>query len=258
MRDRWHSPGPPREVPAGGSSKAPSLPPRSLRLTSGRRPSRFDHPQSHRRRTYRSRRAVKVPATASTNWSTSSIGSLDRRGEPRQSHRHAAACRPPVAPPRSLQHFRPGTECDTVETEVSAGGAVRRTSARQVVRRGAFPNGMEFLTWGAGSRKLLFIHGGPGSELPKGLAGRMLRRWFGPFVKAGFTIWYVTRRRNMPRGHTVADMADDYADVITNQLDGRIDLLVGSLWRPDRRVPRGFSRRSVGSGRHRGRGCRGE
>jgi pimeloyl-ACP methyl ester carboxylesterase len=102
--------------------------------------------------------------------------------------------------------------------------------ARQAVRRGVFPNGMEFLSWGDGPRKLLFIPGGPGSGLPLGLTGRMNRRWFDRFVKAGFTIWYVTRRRGMPRSATVSDMADDYADAIAEQLDGRVDLVVGESY----------------------------
>ena len=43
----------------------------------------------------------------------------------------------------------------------------------------------------------------------------MSRRWFDPFVEAGYAIWYVTRRRNMPTGHSIEDMADDYAHVIS-------------------------------------------
>jgi pimeloyl-ACP methyl ester carboxylesterase len=55
----------------------------------------------------------------------------------------------------------------------------------------------------------------------------MTRRWFDPFVEAGYAVWFVTRRRGMPAGHTVADMADDYADVISGELGGRVDLVVG-------------------------------
>jgi pimeloyl-ACP methyl ester carboxylesterase len=59
------------------------------------------------------------------------------------------------------------------------------------------------------------------------VAGRWSRRWFDPFVAAGYTVWFVTRRRGMPQGHTVADMADDYARVISEDLGGRVDLVVG-------------------------------
>lgn len=98
------------------------------------------------------------------------------------------------------------------------------------LRSGTFANGMEFLTWGSGPKALLFIPGGPGSAIPKGMMSQMSRRWFDPFVEAGYAIWLVTRRRNMPTGHTVADMADDYAHVISEDLGGRVDLVVGESY----------------------------
>jgi pimeloyl-ACP methyl ester carboxylesterase len=97
-------------------------------------------------------------------------------------------------------------------------------------RSGWFDNGMEFLTWGSGAKSLLFLPGGPGSAIPRGMTARMSRRWFGPFVEAGYTVWYVTRRRNLPEGHTIADMADDYARVVSEHLDGRADLVVGQSY----------------------------
>jgi len=96
--------------------------------------------------------------------------------------------------------------------------------------RGMFANGMEYLTWGAGPKTLLFLPGGPGSGVPQGMTGRMARRWFDPFVEAGYVVWYVTRRRNMPSGYTVADMADDYARAISDELGGRVDLVVGESY----------------------------
>ena len=58
----------------------------------------------------------------------------------------------------------------------------------------------------------------------------MSRRWFDPFVEAGYAIWHVTRRRNMPQGHTVEDMADDYAHLIAEEFGGRVDLVVGESY----------------------------
>lgn len=101
-----------------------------------------------------------------------------------------------------------------------------RTTAHEP-RRGTFPNGMEYLTWGNGPRTLLFILGGPGSFVPTGTMARMLVRQSRAYVAAGFTVWIVTRRRDMPAGHGIADMADDYAQVIAEQLGGRVDLVVG-------------------------------
>ena len=95
------------------------------------------------------------------------------------------------------------------------------------VRAGTFANGMDHVSWGAGPRTLLFLAGGPGSTVPTGLALRWSRRWFRPFTDAGYTVWHVTRRRHMPRGHSVADIADDYGQVIADELGGRADLVVG-------------------------------
>lgn len=96
-----------------------------------------------------------------------------------------------------------------------------------VPRRGTTAAGMEYLTWGVGPKSLLYIPGGPGSALPRGVWARLSRRWFAPFVDAGYAIWYVTRRRSMPTGHSIADMADDYASVVAEHLDGRADVVVG-------------------------------
>jgi pimeloyl-ACP methyl ester carboxylesterase len=97
----------------------------------------------------------------------------------------------------------------------------------QATRSGTFANGMEFTTWGRGPRTLLSIPGGPGSTLPTGALARVLVRLHRPLVDAGLAVWIVTRRRNMPAGHTVADMADDYAALIADEFGGRVDLVVG-------------------------------
>lgn len=102
------------------------------------------------------------------------------------------------------------------------------TRARRLdTRQGTFANGMEYASWGTGPKVLLSIGGGPGSSLPSGMTLRMSQRWFAPFTTAGYTVWHVTRRRTMPRGHTVADVADDYGQVIAGELGGRADLVVG-------------------------------
>ncbi len=99
-----------------------------------------------------------------------------------------------------------------------------------MLRQGTLGNGMEFLTWGRGPRTLLFIPGGPGSDLPRGLLLRLYRRMFVPYVEAGFAVWIVTRRRGMPPGHTVAEMAADHADAIVEGLGGQADLVVGESY----------------------------
>lgn len=95
---------------------------------------------------------------------------------------------------------------------------------------GAFANGMQYVTWGSGPKTLLVLPGGPGSALQKGIWLLNARRLMAPYVKAGFTPWIVGRRRHMPPGHTIADMADDYAQMINQEFGGRVDLVVGESY----------------------------
>lgn len=99
--------------------------------------------------------------------------------------------------------------------------------APQQARRGKSPNGMEFVAWGDGAKLLLFLPGGPPSTIPTGLFGWWVRRVFAPYLEHGYTVWYVTRRRGMPRGHTMSDIAADHAEFIRGQLGGHVDVVVG-------------------------------
>jgi pimeloyl-ACP methyl ester carboxylesterase len=102
----------------------------------------------------------------------------------------------------------------------------RTSAAGRGPGAGTFRNGMDYLSWGGGARTLLFIQGGPGSSVPKGLLQRLYRRQFRPFLRAGFAVWIVTRRRHMPAQHTIADIADDYARVIDDEFGGRVDIVL--------------------------------
>ncbi|MGM0385273.1 MAG: alpha/beta fold hydrolase [Actinomycetota bacterium] len=48
-----------------------------------------------------------------------------------------------------------------------------------------------------------------------------------PYVDSGYTVWAVTRRRSMPAGYSIAEMARDYAGVIEAELGGRVEVVVG-------------------------------
>lgn len=106
-----------------------------------------------------------------------------------------------------------------------------RSPVVEKTRSGTSRSGMEYVTWGEGPRTLLFIQGGPGSDVPKGAVSRwMTQLMFRPYVAAGFAVFVVTRRRHMPFGYTVADMAEDHAGVIAEQLGGKADLVVGESY----------------------------
>lgn len=96
--------------------------------------------------------------------------------------------------------------------------------------RGRFGNGIEYLAVGDGPRNLLWLQGGPGSGFPPGWMMRALAGTWAPLVTAGFTVRMLTRRRGMPPGHTIADMADDVAAALAAELSGWVDVVVGESY----------------------------
>jgi hypothetical protein len=102
----------------------------------------------------------------------------------------------------------------------------RRLQAMAAPASGVFPNGMAYAHIGTGPKTLLFLRGGTG--VPFGRVMVMLSAfWMGPFVADGYTIWTVARKRGLPRGHTIEDMAQDTAALIEDEFDGRVDLVIG-------------------------------
>ena len=69
--------------------------------------------------------------------------------------------------------------------------------------------------------------GGPGIGFPIGLRVASIPLVLRPFVQVGYTCWLVNRKRDMPEGYTIADMAEDYALLITDELGGMVDLVLG-------------------------------
>ncbi len=91
--------------------------------------------------------------------------------------------------------------------------------------RGAFPDGMGFVRFGAGARSLLWIPDPSHSEPTAGYL-RFMARTVTPFVQAGHTVHLVGLGPHLPPDATVSDFADGYAQLIEQEFDGRVDLLV--------------------------------
>ena len=91
-------------------------------------------------------------------------------------------------------------------------------------------SGMAYARWGAGARTLLLMPGGPGNSAPAGIGLWMMLRPFRRFVEEDYTLWYVVRKRGMPTGHSITDMADDYAEFIETELGGRVDVVLGTSY----------------------------
>lgn len=94
--------------------------------------------------------------------------------------------------------------------------------------RGVFDNTMAYVRWGQGAKSVLFVPGGPGNTLPEGPMRRVGGPLARPLVEAGYSVWAVTRPRNLPDGYSIEDMADDYAAVIATEFGGHVDIAMGS------------------------------
>jgi pimeloyl-ACP methyl ester carboxylesterase len=115
---------------------------------------------------------------------------------------------------------------------------VRRRRRKPEVVAGTFPNGMGYLRFGSGAKSLLWIpdpshtghvgpSGVPGGDAPKSGYLAMMTRMLRSFVEAGYTIFLVGQKPNLPQGCTLADIAEDYAELIVEEFGGKVDLFVG-------------------------------
>lgn len=91
---------------------------------------------------------------------------------------------------------------------------------------GTFSNGMGYARLGTGAKSLLWI-GGPSVGAPKGVYLKMMTRVLRPFVREGYTVWLLGLKPNLPQGCTIADMAEDYAELIVGEFNGKVDVVVG-------------------------------
>jgi hypothetical protein len=121
---------------------------------------------------------------------------------------------------------------------IGVGASCRRHRAKPEVVAGTFPNGMGYLRFGSGSKSLLWIpdpshtgHIEPGrgtdGDVPKSGYLAMMTRMLRSFVEAGYTIFLVGQKPNLPQGWTLADMAEDYAGLIFEEFGGTVDLVAG-------------------------------
>ena len=114
---------------------------------------------------------------------------------------------------------------------VLAGALVRhrrrmRGPARPKQVTGRFANGMGYARLGTGPKTLLWL-GGPFLGAPAGPLLALMTFTLRPFIAAGYSVWIVSQRPNMAVGYTIADIAEDYAQVIAEEFGGKVDLVVG-------------------------------
>ena len=93
--------------------------------------------------------------------------------------------------------------------------------------KGIAHNGMAYARWGSGPRRLLVIPGGPDNTPPGGMMLSRYLRVVRPLVEDGWTAWVVARKQRLPLGCSIADMADDYGQLIADELGGKVDAALG-------------------------------
>jgi len=89
-----------------------------------------------------------------------------------------------------------------------------------------FKNGVPYLSFGEGTKTLLFLIGGPGNSLPVGNATLGFTRGMQGFEE-NYTIYLVSRKSELPDGYSTKNMSDDYAELIRDHFDGFVDLMIG-------------------------------
>jgi pimeloyl-ACP methyl ester carboxylesterase len=91
---------------------------------------------------------------------------------------------------------------------------------------GVFADGIPYVRFGSGPRTLLFLAGGPGNLVPSGAGAAGFTRGMKAFTDE-YTICLVTRKSGLPEGYTTKDMSDDYAELISDEFGGHVELVMG-------------------------------
>ena len=89
-----------------------------------------------------------------------------------------------------------------------------------------FPNGIPYLKFGSGDKKMLVLQGGPGNMLQEGFGFKMFAKPFFIFIKE-YTVFFVTRKSDLTENYTTKDMSDDYANLIQEEFNGKVDVMIG-------------------------------
>ena len=94
-----------------------------------------------------------------------------------------------------------------------------------VLKTGYSENGLPYFRVGDCSRNLVVFDGlNFENKPPSGLQLRFVKGDYKELAKL-FTVYSVGRKPNLPRGYTTRDMANDYAEMIRNELEYPVDVI---------------------------------
>jgi pimeloyl-ACP methyl ester carboxylesterase len=89
-----------------------------------------------------------------------------------------------------------------------------------------FSNGIPYLKFGSGKKIMIVFQGGPGNMLQEGLGFRMSAKPYFTFTQ-DFTIYFVSRKSSLSENYTTLDMSNDYATMINQEFNGKVDVIIG-------------------------------
>jgi pimeloyl-ACP methyl ester carboxylesterase len=91
---------------------------------------------------------------------------------------------------------------------------------------GLSSNGLPYVRYGIGKKTLVVFDGLDFShKIPGFFARNMSTGYAKTLVNAGYTVYIVRRKKDLPRGYTMKDMADDYAAMIKNDIKDPVDIM---------------------------------
>jgi len=97
--------------------------------------------------------------------------------------------------------------------------------AKVEVATGYFKNGLPYTRIGSGPRDLVIFDGLDFSHRPP--SGQKLRMISSSLKRLAkdFTVYYVSRKPDLPKGYSMRDMSEDYATMIRDELAGPVDVM---------------------------------
>jgi pimeloyl-ACP methyl ester carboxylesterase len=90
-------------------------------------------------------------------------------------------------------------------------------------------NNIPYARTGKGKKSLLLLTGGPGNSIPMGMGFNTMIGSLKRFLSE-YTIYMVSRKSDLPEGHTTKDMSDDIAELIQMQFAGHVEVVIGASY----------------------------
>ena len=96
-----------------------------------------------------------------------------------------------------------------------------------VKKNGVFNNGIRYIKVGSGSKVIFLLLGGPGDMFTDS-RGDYIPDVFSELLNERYSVYVLSRKRNIPKDYSMYDIAKDVVEVIDEHFSGCIDILIGA------------------------------